>query len=331
MTIRAAVVGLGWMGHDHARVLAAHPEVELVAVVDRTPERAAQVAAETGARAAGDLAPLLGSIDAVSVCTPDAAHEALVIAALDAGASVLVEKPMATSVPAATRMLAAAGGDDARLTVGHLLQHDPRVVRARAALAGGALGRAWHARVRRHASRAVASHVAGTSTVGWFGTIHDAELLLSVMSSDAVEVRATGRRNLVSPGWDVIDAAVDFADGTYGTLHESWTLAPTRPNRSDSGFTVVAEHGSIDVDLGHGQVLVSGPDGANSPDVMHYPSAGLADASDLQTELDAWVRTLRTGVQHGVSGRRAARAVALVAAVHDSLETNRPQRPVVIP
>ncbi|MDR5701199.1 Gfo/Idh/MocA family protein [Agromyces aerolatus] len=331
MTIRVAVVGLGWMGRDHARVLAAHPEVELVAVVDRDPDRAARVAADTGARPTADVSPLLTELDAVSVCTPDAAHEALVVAALDAGARVLVEKPMATSVAAAKRMLTATGGDDARLTVGHLLQHDARVVRARAAIQDGALGRVWHARVRRHASRAVASHVAGTSTVGWFGTIHDAELLLSVMPADAVEVRAAGRRNLVSPGWDVIDAAVEFADGSYGTLHESWTLAPTRPNRSDSGFTIVAEHGSIDVDLGHGQVLVAGLDGANAPDVMHYPSAELADASDLQTELHTWIRTVRTGRQHGVGGRRAARAVALVAAVHDSLETGRPHRPATIP
>lgn len=330
MTIRIAVVGLGWMGRDHARVLASRPDAELVAVIDRDHDRAAQVAAETGARAATDLAPLLASVDAVSVCTPDVAHEALVVAALDAGARVLVEKPMATSVAAAERMLAAAGDDDARLTVGHLLQHDARVVRARAVVEGGGLGRLWHARVRRHASRAVASHVAGTSTVGWFGTIHDAELLLSFMSAAPVEVRATGRRALVSPGWDVIDAAVDFADGSYGTLHESWTLAPTRPNRSDSGFTIVAEHGSVDVDLGHGQVLVAGPEDAVAPDIMHYPSAHLADASDLQTELDAWIRTLRTGVQHGVSGRRAARAVALVAAVHDALETGTPQRPAII-
>lgn len=330
MTPRIAVVGLGWMGTDHARVLAAHSDAELVAVVDRDAARGTALAERLGAVYSPDLAAVLGDVDAVSVCTPDAAHEQLALMALEAGRRVLVEKPLATSTDAIRRLLAAAGSDESRITVGHLLQHDSRVVRARHALANDGLGSIWHMRVRRHASRAVAAHVAGGSSVGWFGTIHDADLLLSFMPSDATQVRATGRRGLVSDQWDLIDATVDFADGTYGSLHESWTLATTRPNRSDSGFTVVAEGGSIDVDLGHGQVLVSGPESAVAPDVMHYPSAELRDASDLQTELDAWVQTLRTGEQHGVSGRQAGRAVSLVEAIHVSLESGSPATPVPI-
>lgn len=330
MTPRIAVVGLGWMGFDHARVLAARPDVELVAVVDRDAALADRVGAQLGVRGLTELAPVLGEVDGVSICTPDAAHEELALEALAAGARIMVEKPLATSSGAVQRMLFAAGEDESRITVGHLLQHDPRIVRTRLALASGTLGDIWHMRVRRHASRAVAAHVAGGSTVGWFGTIHDAELLLSFVDAAPTEVRATGRRGFVSDQWDVIDAVVDFEDGAYGTLHESWTLGSSRPNRSDSGFTIVAEHGSVDVDLGHGQVLVSGPEGATAPDVMHYPSAGLGDASDLQTELDAWVRTLRSGVQHGVDARRAGRAVALVEAIHESLGTGRAVRPVTL-
>ncbi len=330
MTPRIAVVGLGWMGADHARVIASHASAELVAVVDRDRDHAQQIAAGLGTTCVDDLADVLDSVDAVSVCTPDAAHEELAISALAAGRSVLVEKPLATSVEAVRRILAAAGADDARVTVGHLLHHDARVVRTRQALASGELGAPWHMRVRRHASRAVAAHVAGGSSVGWFGSIHDAHLLLTFMPSRPVSVRATGRRGLVSTQWDVVDATVEFEDGTYGTLHESWTLAATRPNRSDSGFTIVSERGSIDVDLGHGQVLVSGPESAVAPDVMHYPSASMDDASDLQRELDAWIRTLQTGRQHGVSGRQAGRAVALVEAIHLSLESGQPVAPAPI-
>lgn len=331
MIPRIAVVGLGWMGGDHARVLAARTDVELVAVVDRDRDRADEVARSLGVQAARELGDVLADVDAVSVCTPDAVHEAITVQALEAGSRVLVEKPLATSTAAVRRMLEIAGDDDSRITVGHLLQHDARVVRARAALEAGEVGPVWHMRVWRHASRAVAAHVAGGSSVGWFGTIHDAELLLSFMDSEVAAVRATGRRGLVSGHWDVIDAVVDFVDGRYGTLHESWTLAAGRPNRSDSGFTIVAQSGSIDVELGHGQVLVAGAASAVAPDVMHYPSAALSDSSDLQAELAAWVRTLTSGVQHGVSGRRAASAVALVEAIHLSLETGEPVVPVSIP
>jgi len=328
--LRVAVVGLGWMGTEHARILADRPDLDLVAVVDRRSEHAVTVAGQLGTTAVGDFADVVGSIDAVSICTPDHAHEELVLAAISHGLRVIVEKPMATSVDAAARMLAASP-DDATLTVGHLLEHDPRIERARQMIDRGDLGDLWHARVRRHASRAVADHVASGSSVGWFGTIHDADLLLSLTGSRPTSVHATGRRGLVSSQWDVIDATVMMESGVYGTLHESWTLPAGRANRSDSGIAIIGSGGGIEVDLGHGQVLFSDATSSVAPDVMHYPSVTLRDRSDLETELHAWARTLRTGVQYGVGARRAFAAVALVDAIHRSLESGMPQDVVASP
>lgn len=320
---RVGVVGLGWMGRDHARVLAAHPGVDLVAVVDTDPQRSRDVASQVGARAAGSVGEVLGELDALSVCTPDRHHEELVVAALESGVRVLVEKPLATDVAAARRMVNAAW-DEAALSVGHLLDADPRIERTRQLITQGRIGTLWHVRVRRHAGRAVASHVAGTSSVGWFGTIHDADLLLSLTGAQPQTVHAHGVRGLLTDTWDVIDAVVRMSDGLYATLHESWTLPAGRANRSDSGIALIGSNGGIEIDLGHGQLLVSDEATSTAPDVMHYPSSSLADTSDLQVELDRWVRSL-DGVQHGVSGARALRAVELVEAIHRSLATGEPE------
>lgn len=317
--LRVAVVGLGWMGADHARVLAAHPAAELVAVVDADAERAAEVARTLGVRAAGALDEVLDEVDAVSVCTPDRTHEPLVLQALAARRAVLVEKPLATDAAAARRMVDAAWAEHA-LTVGHLLDVDPRVERARQVVRSGGIGDVWHVRIRRHAGRAVAAHVRDGSTVGWFGTIHDADLLLDLVDGEPAEVSATGVRGLVTGSWDVVDAVVRFDTGVYATLHESWTLAAGRPNRSDSGLAVVGSEGTVEVDLGHGQVLHATRTHAVAPDVAHYPSRTLLDSSDLQVELDRWVRGVLARRVAGVTGHRALRAVELVERIHECLE-----------
>lgn len=316
--VRVAVVGLGWMGTDHARVLADHPYVQLVAVVDRDRGRAERLGDQLGVGHAVELGDVLATVDAISVCTPDAVHADLTIRALRAGVAVLVEKPLATSVTEARRMLEAAPSPEA-LTVGHLLDVDPRVERARQIMRAGGIGELWHVRIRRHASRAIGSHVGSAGSVGWFGTIHDADLLLELVGSEPTSVRASGVRGRVSESWDVVDATVTFGSGVYATLHESWTLAAGRANRSDSGLALIGSDGVLEVELGHGQLLHSTAVSSVAPDVMHYPSMTLHDSSDLQVQLDRWVCTLRGGPA-GVTGARAFSAVRLVAAIHEALD-----------
>lgn len=110
--LRVAVIGVGWAGR---RQVEASREldtgVEVAALVDRDPEHLAEVARELGVeRTATELDEVLtdGAIDAVSICTPHDLHEPMAIAALGAGKHVLVEKPIAATVAAATRMVDAA-------------------------------------------------------------------------------------------------------------------------------------------------------------------------------------------------------------------------------
>ena len=97
MKLRFALVGAGVIGKVHAEALAALPDVaELVAVVDRDPAKARELAARYGAESATDLDAVLrrDDVDAVTICTPSGVHADGAVAALDAGKHVVVEKPI---------------------------------------------------------------------------------------------------------------------------------------------------------------------------------------------------------------------------------------------
>jgi len=133
--IRAAVVGVGYLGRFHAQKYAALSQCELTAVVDIDAEAAARVAAELGTRALTDYRELCGQIDAVSVVTPTDSHAEIATALLRSGAHVLVEKPIAQSVEQAQQLIDAARQLGLVLQVGHLERFNPAILAAEPLLA----------------------------------------------------------------------------------------------------------------------------------------------------------------------------------------------------
>src|SRR4029077_5611161 len=98
MPLRIGVVGVGHLGRHHARILAALPSAQLVAVVDKNRARAEEIAAASPPRALTDYRDLIGQIDAVTIAVPTELHAEIGCAFLDAGIPTLVEKPLARSL-----------------------------------------------------------------------------------------------------------------------------------------------------------------------------------------------------------------------------------------
>jgi predicted dehydrogenase len=128
--IRAAVIGVGYLGRFHAQKYAQAPACRLVAVVDTDPQAAARVAAETGAVAASSYRDLLGEVDAVSIATPTPLHFEIARDFLAAGAHVLVEKPITETLSQARELIAAARAAERILQVGHLERFNAAVLAA---------------------------------------------------------------------------------------------------------------------------------------------------------------------------------------------------------
>ena len=122
-----AVIGVGHLGQHHARLLAAMPEVDLAAVVDTQPGRADEIASKHGTKAFLRAEDLVGRVDAVTIATPTVSHLDVALRFIDAGTAVLVEKPMATSLTEADRLVEAAAARGTLLAVGHTERFNPAV------------------------------------------------------------------------------------------------------------------------------------------------------------------------------------------------------------
>jgi predicted dehydrogenase len=106
VTLRVGLVGCGTVARHHVPALRAARGAELVAVFDVDGAAAAQ----TGAQLAGSLGELIERVDLVAVCTPPEHHADVAVAALEAGRDVFVEKPLATTLADADRILSAGEG-----------------------------------------------------------------------------------------------------------------------------------------------------------------------------------------------------------------------------
>ena len=140
MHLRTAVVGYGYWGSKHVRVLNGLPEVS-VTVVDGTEERRIEAQrAFPGIAVAARLEDVLDDVDAVVVATPPSSHFSLAKVALEAGRHVLVEKPLATSVEDCEELVALAEAKDLRLMVGHTFEYNSGVWKLREIIESGDLG-----------------------------------------------------------------------------------------------------------------------------------------------------------------------------------------------
>src|SRR5258707_2865785 len=118
--IRTAVVGVGYLGRFHAQKYASLPNSHLVGVADPSAKARSAVAAELNVAAYADYRELLGHVDAVSIVTPTPLHYDVAKDFLDAGANVLVEKPMTVTVAEGERLIELARRANRVLQVGHL-------------------------------------------------------------------------------------------------------------------------------------------------------------------------------------------------------------------
>lgn len=143
--LRIAVVGCGYWGSKHVRVLSATPGVAAITIVepDAALARATQ-ASFPAARISPTLIQELPHVDAVVIATPPQSHARLAMQALTAGKHVLVEKPLATSTEEAMMLVDQARRSGVVLMVGHTFRYNPAVRELRRRLCAGEFGQIYY-------------------------------------------------------------------------------------------------------------------------------------------------------------------------------------------
>jgi len=298
--LRAAVVGVGYLGQFHAEKLAAAPGVELAAVVDADLARARSVAARHGCAAHEDPRALLGAVDLVSIAVPTAQHHDVALPFLEAGVHVLVEKPIATSLAEADALLAAAKKGGGLLAVGHLQRFNP----AFRALSE-ALGKPLYIECERLSSfkqRGIDVDVVLDLM------IHDLDLVLSMAKSGPAQVSACGFQ-VLTDSIDIASVRLEFADGCVANLSASRvSQQPVRKLR------VFQSDGYASADLQAGKLRIVRRDARGGGGIAEDASE-FTDRDELRAEIADFVAAAAGGRAPLVGGEDGRRALALALEV----------------
>ena len=298
--LRLAIVGVGFMGEQHARAAAALPTVDLVAVADTDASRADRIAHEFNAQPFGDCAELIGRVrpDALIVATSDAEHVLPTLAALEADIPALLEKPIATAPADADRIVQAVDRTGTPLLMGHVVRFDPRYRAVKEAVDRGELGQLECIRASRLNLARQQRRLSGRVSVLLFLGVHDFDLLRWLTGAEAQSVCARGVSRLFAgepiETQDLVVTLMEMTDGTVAAVTSGWLLPETHPFQGEFRLEVFGTEGVAEVNLeeqGLRQVTAQGTSRprfghAVTEQLIHFVAVARGEAAPSITALD---------------------------------------------
>jgi predicted dehydrogenase len=306
-SLRAAVVGVGYLGAFHADKYASLDDVDLVAVVDVDSTRAQTIATRCRTEAATDYRTLFGRVDCVSLAVPTPLHFALTQEFLAHGIDVLVEKPLTASVADGRALVDAAERDGRILQVGHLERFNPAI----RALAGVVTQPRF---IECH--RLAPFTERGTDVdVILDLMIHDLDVILSLVHADVQSVEAVGVP-VLSESADIANARLRFTNGCIANITAS-RVALKRERK----IRIFQTDAYVSVDYGDRHVRVCRRVTGEEGPTITVDEHALGDSDALFDEIEHFVHAVRTRQRPLVDGRTALRALELAELIRSNMET----------
>jgi predicted dehydrogenase len=309
--IRAAVIGVGYLGRFHAQKYAQASECELVAVVDGRVEVRDAVAAEVRSRAVADYRELLGKVDAVSVVTPTPAHFEIADAFLAAGAHVLVEKPITETPDQARALIARAAAAKRILQVGHLERFNSAVLAAEPHLKSPRFMEC--VRLAPYKERGTDVNVVLDLM------IHDIDLVQSLAGSDIVSIDAIGTP-VFSGEIDIANARIRFANGCVAN-----TTASRVSLKTERKLRIFEDAAYISLDLQQKILtLIRKREGVPQPGQLpvSIEEANLEQGDALRSEIESFLDCIRNDRRPIVSGEDGLRALETAIRITEQVHAN---------
>jgi predicted dehydrogenase len=307
MGIRIAVIGVGALGRHHARILAALPGADLVAVVDINEARAREIGGLVNAKPLTNASDVTGQVDAVTIAVPTESHSGVALPFLRRGIGVLVEKPLARNASEAESMIDAAHASGAVFAVGHTERYNPAVAAVRPLL---------------DHPRFIEVHRLGTFPdrsldidVVFDLMIHDLDVVLSIVPSAVVAVEAVGVAVLTQRP-DIANARLKFASGCIANITAS-RISKDRVRK----IRIFQRDAYLSVDYAAQEVerwrLVKS---AGALPAIDGGKLDVAREEPLKRELDDFVSAVRDRRAPGVTGADGLRAIQLAQRISDEMQ-----------
>jgi len=294
--IRVGVVGVGYWGSRHVRVLRSTTGVSKVIGVDQrfgSLDSSGQQT-ENGVVAYPDIADALPHVDALVIATPPASHAPLGLEAIAAGKHVLIEKPLATTTEAARSLVEAADAEDVVLMPGHTFEHNAAVHKLRDLVQGGQLGRLFYLDCARLNLGLYQNDVNVILDLA----ANDISICNFVLGSSPATVTTWGSRHVHPKHEDVAYLRLDYADiGVRAAIHVSW-LDPRKVRR----ITAVGSKKMVVYDdMADGERIRVYDKAAVPPDEGEGPIDGIAyHLGDVVSPFVAFSEPLAVQDQHFV-------------------------------
>src|SRR6266536_1472375 len=310
-SLHVGLLGAGRIAGVHAETLARSPAVGRVTVYDPVAGAARELADRFRAGTAASVDELLGTVDAAVVASSTSTHAGLVRGAAAAGVPVFCEKPVALDLESTDAVLADVAAAGVELQVGFQRRFDPGYLAARAAIAGGGVGRVLL--VRANAYDHVPpppGYLKGSGGIHADMVVHDFDVVRWLTGREVAEVYATG-------------AALTggaFADGTPVAL----TASRSDPVGYDHRLEVLGTGDSLAVGLDDRTPVHPVGPGALAP--TSRPYAGFIDRfrAAYRAEMEAFVRLAGGRGPNRCTGADAREAMAVALAASRSLQERRP-------
>ncbi len=302
--IKTAVIGVGHLGREHARIYSSLADATLVAVCDVNETNGRAIAERYGVRFVRDYRDLLSEIEAVSVATPTVNHHEVACACLAAGIGVLVEKPIAGALAEADEMIRIAESKDVVLQVGHIERFNPAF-------------RALQQNITR--PRFFEAHRMGIFTprsldidVVMDLMVHELDIIASLVQSEVVKLEAVGIP-ILTPKVDLANARLEFADGCVANITAS-RVSGERLRK----LRVFQPNEYYSLDYAEQQVIMCRlvpPQSAGALPEIVAGSMDVTKREPLLAEIEEFVSAVRSRTEPKVTGGEGRRALALALEV----------------
>jgi len=326
--MKVAVIGVGSMGYNHLRVYSEMGDVEVVGASDLNRERLQLVEDRFSVNTYTSYEDLFEKEkpEAVSITVPTAEHEKVATYALEKGAHVLVEKPIAATIEEGKRLIALANKLDRQLMVGHIIRFNPAMQSLKTRLENGDLGKIFQIFCRR-----AGPFPARIRDVGVVVDLapHDVDIMRFLTGMNPMRVYAETEQQIHTDHEDLLFGLLRFPDGITGALEINW-LTPTKMRET----LVLGEKGLFRVDdlmqdlyfyentqaVGELWSPFRAIRGVSEGSMTRFP---IKRQEPLKAELLAFINAIREGHEMPVTGQDGLEALRLSLALVESGKTHQ--------
>ncbi len=303
---KVAVIGVGYLGEHHARIYSSMNDVVLVGVVDANRARADEIAAKYSTRAYYDYRELPGDVQAVSIAVPTSLHHSVSLDFIRHNIDVLIEKPVTTTVEEADTLINEARERGVLLQVGHIERFNSAYKSLQNHI--GRPGFIETHRLGPYVGRGIDVDVILDLM------IHDIDIILSIVKSEVVDVRALGVPVLTN-SIDMANARLEFSNGCVANLTASRVsrerVRKIRIFQADTYITIDYAHQSMGI---YRRVLEN-----NIPKITGEDTT-LEKGEPLSSELASFINAVRNRSTPAVSGEDGREALRIAIMIREDAE-----------